>query len=54
MPSIDKPYPSWVLNESTDQWIAPVDLLDTDFLYSWDESNLRWINSGHPVNGPFN
>lgn len=43
-----KPYPSWVLNESTCQWEAPVPY-PTDVgteeepkRYIWDESTLSW------------
>ena len=54
MPTIEKPYPSWILNEETDQWIAPIDLPDTEYMYSWDEENLRWTHTGYKVDGPFN
>jgi hypothetical protein len=37
-----KPYNSWVLNDSTYIWEAPVDRPDDDKYYTWDESNLQW------------
>jgi hypothetical protein len=42
-----KPYPSWVLNEATCQWEAPVPKPDdVDFptrYYRWQEETLSWI-----------
>lgn len=38
-----KPYESWVLNENTCQWEAPVPRSDPNKLYTWDEENLRWV-----------
>jgi len=46
-----KPFPSWVLDENTCTWIAPVPMLDGDGqpVY-WDEPSLSWkvfdINEG--------
>lgn len=37
-----KPYPSWLLNEQTCLWLAPVDM-PTDGIYSWDEPTTSWI-----------
>jgi hypothetical protein len=37
-----QPYPSWVLNESTCLWGAPVPM-PTDGLYGWDESTTSWV-----------
>ena len=36
-----KPYPSWVLIESTCQWEAPVTQAHEDT--EWDEDTLTWI-----------
>lgn len=37
-----KPYPSWILNEDTCLWYAPV-LEPTDGkLYTWSEEELTW------------
>ena len=41
-----KPYNSWILNEQTCLWVAPVDmptaLLEENQYYSWNESTLTW------------
>ena len=37
-----KPYPSWVLNEDTCNWEAPVTMLDDGKQYQWDESITNW------------
>ena len=37
-----KPYNSWVLNETTCQWEAPVALPDTENRYNWNETNQTW------------
>jgi len=39
----EKPHNSWVLDESTCQWIAPVAMPDDGKAYSWDESTLNWV-----------
>ena len=37
-----KPYPSWILNETTCQWEAPVIKPDDDNNYIWNEENQQW------------
>jgi hypothetical protein len=37
-----KPYNSWVLNEFTCNWEAPVAKPDNENLYRWNEQNLNW------------
>ena len=37
-----KPFPSWVLNESTWLWEAPVIKPADDKKYVWDESIINW------------
>jgi hypothetical protein len=37
-----QPYLSWVLNETTCVWEAPVAQPDDDNLYIWNESTLSW------------
>lgn len=37
------PYPSWVLNEATAQWDAPVPYPQDGNLYKWDENILSWV-----------
>lgn len=37
-----KPYNSWVLNEDTCCWEAPVPYPDTGFAHKWSEDELTW------------
>ena len=41
-----KPFNSWVLDEQTCQWIAPINLpteqLEENQFYSWNESIINW------------
>jgi len=37
-----KPYNSWILNEQTCNWEAPVAKPDSENLYRWNETNLNW------------
>jgi hypothetical protein len=37
-----KPFNSWILNESTCIWKAPVDMPEDGNMYSWNESTLTW------------
>lgn len=38
-----KPYPSWILNETSCLWGAPVAMPTDDKMYSWDEANQNWV-----------
>ena len=38
-----KPFASWVLNEETCLWNAPVAMPDDGKLYQWDESVGAWV-----------
>ena len=38
-----KPFASWVLDEATCQWKAPVDMPADDKQYSWNEATTSWI-----------
>lgn len=38
-----KPYNSWVLNEDTCQWEAPIPYPTDGKIYSWDEDTTSWI-----------
>lgn len=38
-----KPYSSWILNESTCLWKAPVDYPTDGKLYTWNEETVTWI-----------
>ena len=37
-----KPFDSWVLNEETIQWEAPVPYPNDKFTYDWNETELAW------------
>ena len=37
-----KPYNSWVLNETTCRWEAPVAYPDDDNNYTWNEKTTTW------------
>ena len=39
-----KPYPSWILNEQSCQWEAPVPM-PTDVMRIWDESTTTWVTN---------
>jgi hypothetical protein len=38
-----KPYASWVLNEDTCLWEAPVAMPDDGKVYSWNEATTNWV-----------
>jgi hypothetical protein len=40
-----KPYPSWILNEGSCIWEAPVLYPNDGQLYSWDETTKSWVLS---------
>ena len=37
-----KPYSSWILNENTALWEAPIDYPDNGEVYIWNEEELSW------------
>ena len=37
-----QPFPSWVLNETTCLWDAPVAYPDDGLSYTWDEASQSW------------
>ena len=37
-----KPFASWILNEETCNWEAPVAKPDDENLYKWSEENQQW------------
>jgi hypothetical protein len=37
-----KPFASWVLDETTAQWKAPVDMPTDDKKYTWNEDTTSW------------
>lgn len=38
-----KPFASWLLNEDTCLWDAPVSMPDDGKIYGWDEATTSWI-----------
>jgi len=38
-----KPYNSWLLNEETCRWDAPIECPTDGKMYSWSEEELNWI-----------
>ncbi len=38
-----KPFASWVLNEDTCLWDAPVAVPDDGKIYQWNEDTLNWV-----------
>ena len=42
-----KPYPSWVLNETTCQWVSPVPHPTDNKRYYWDENTTSWVLSAY-------
>ena len=43
-----KPFNSWILNETTCQWEAPVAMPNDGQMYSWDENIQNWILQNTP------
>jgi hypothetical protein len=41
-----KPYPSWVLNETTCRWEAPTPMpVEEGKMYRWDEATTSWLEN---------
>jgi hypothetical protein len=38
-----QPFNSWILDEQTCRWAAPIPYPDNDLFYSWDEAVLDWV-----------
>jgi hypothetical protein len=38
-----QPYPSWILNETSCIYEAPVPYPTDDLMYSWDEDTTSWV-----------
>jgi hypothetical protein len=39
-----QPYPSWVLNDDTCLWDAPVPYPEDGERYTWDEDQQQWVS----------
>lgn len=37
-----KPHSSWILEEETCQWQAPIPYPEDGFTYQWDETDIAW------------
>lgn len=37
-----KPFESWVLDEETCQWLAPIPMPEDEQAYSWNEETQQW------------
>ena len=40
-----KPYNSWVLDEATCRWKAPVEMPVDGKIYTWDEATTSWVEA---------
>jgi hypothetical protein len=38
-----QPFKSWMLNETTWTWDAPVPMPEDDKFYTWDEDTTNWV-----------
>ena len=38
-----KPYTSWILNETTCLWEAPIPMPSDGMVYTWNEETLSWV-----------
>ena len=38
-----QPYLSWLLDDETCQWNAPIPMPDDGQMYDWDESKTNWV-----------
>jgi hypothetical protein len=45
-----KPFISWILNETTCQWDAPVTYPNDGKIYTWNEETVQWIEVTLPEN----
>lgn len=43
-----KPYPSWILNNITAEWVAPLPMPEDGQKYMWNEETQSWIASNFP------
>ena len=43
LPRPDSPFESWIYNEETHSWNAPVEYPEDGGMYTWDEENQEWV-----------
>lgn len=46
-----KPFASWVLNDDTCLWDAPVAMPDDNKMYQWDETSGSWVDQSNVLLG---
>ena len=44
-----KPFASWVLNETTCQWEAPIVMPIDEYFYAWNEETTSWDQFDDPM-----
>ena len=44
-----KPYASWLLNETTCQWEAPIAMPVDEYFYAWNEDKRSWDQFDTPM-----
>jgi hypothetical protein len=40
-----KPFPSWILNDTTVNWEPPTPMPTDEKIYSWNEDVLNWVEN---------
>lgn len=45
-----QPFPSWLLNDETTEWEAPVPMPIGDVPHYWDEETLSWLELSNTTN----
>ena len=43
-----QPFPSWIFNEETKRWEAPIEYPVDDKFYIWDEETVSWVEQTQP------
>lgn len=46
-----KPFASWLLDEDTAQWVAPIPYPTDNLMYSWNEEAGDWVALEFPMQG---
>jgi len=47
LPRLESPFDSWIYNEETHAWEAPIAYPEDGGMYIWDEENQEWIEMGN-------
>jgi len=43
------PFPSWIKNENTLFWEAPIEKPVDEFFYDWSEAESKWVKMDLPI-----